>query len=218
MLRVQSYIDGFNLYHAVDDLHKSQVKQRLPSLNHLKWLNLRSLSEAFVKSSQESLQEVYYFTAYAKWLPRAMVRHRAYVEALEACGVTPVFGHFKEKQRNCKRCGAQWTGHEEKGTDTNLVIQLVQEAHQDRFDKAIIITADSDMVPAIHMVLNTFPHKQILVCTPPDRHKIARELRSTVQTQRMKLRHLTNNLLPQTVYRQDGSIAAIRPTEYNPSP
>lgn len=216
MLRVQSYIDGFNLYHAVAELEQNQRKQNLPSLNHLKWVNLRNLSEAFIKPSKEELHEVFYFTAYAKWLPHAMVRHRAYVRALKAYGVTPVFGHFKNKQRECQACGATWTAHEEKGTDTNFVIQLVQEAHQNRFDKAIIMTADSDMVPAIQMVLDTFPHKQIVVCTPPNRYEIARELRGVVETQRMKKHHLANNLLPHTVYRPDGRIAAVRPVEYNP--
>jgi uncharacterized LabA/DUF88 family protein len=204
--RVQCYIDGFNLYHAVADI----------GLNHLKWLNLRALSEAFIQPSKEVLHEVFYFTAYAKWLPHAMVRHRAYVKALEAYNVTPIFGHFKEKNMSCKRCGATWISREEKGTDTNFVIQLVQEAHQNRFDKAIIMTADSDMVPAIQMVLDTFPRKEILVCTPPGRYNIAREIRSVVETRKIKQLHLQNNLLPQKIFCPTGAVVATRPAEYAP--
>jgi uncharacterized LabA/DUF88 family protein len=204
--RVQCYIDGFNLYHALADTR----------INHLKWLNLRSLAEAFIQPSKEALHEVFYFTAYAKWLPHAMVRHRAYIKALEAYNVTPILGHFKEKKMSCNKCGARWTSREEKGTDTNFVIQLIQEAHQNRFDKAIIMTADSDMVPAIHMVLDTFPEKKILVCTPYHRYDIAREIRNTVETRKMKLNHLQNNLLPQKVYCPAGKVVATRPVEYDP--
>jgi uncharacterized LabA/DUF88 family protein len=204
--RVQCYIDGFNLYHAVAQL----------GLNHLKWVNLRSLSEAFIQPSKETLHEVFYFSAYATWLPKAMIRHRAYIEALKTYNVTPILGHFKDKKMGCKNCGASWISREEKGTDTNFVIQLVQEAHQNRFDKAIIITADSDMVPAIHMVLNTFPNKEILVCTPPNRYNIAREIRGVVETRKMKKQHLLNNLLPGQVYCPAGQIVATRPTEYDP--
>lgn len=206
MKRVQCYIDGFNLYHAVADT----------GMNHLKWLNLRGLAEAFIQPSKEALHEVFYFTAYAKWLPHAMVRHRAYIKALEAYNVTPILGHFKEKKMRCNKCGARWVSREEKGTDTNFVIQLVQEAHQNRFDKAIIMTADSDMVPAIHMVLDTFPDKEILVCTPYRRYNIAREIRAIVQTRKMKLHHLENNLLPEKVYCPSGKVVATRPAEYDP--
>ena len=41
--RVISFIDGFNLYHAIDNLNQS----------HLKWLNLHSLSNAFIKPKIE---------------------------------------------------------------------------------------------------------------------------------------------------------------------
>ena len=136
----------------------------------------------------------------------------------ETYGVTPILGHFKDKKMRCRKCGAQWTSREEKGTDSNFVIQLVQEAHQNRFDKAIIMTADSDMVPAIHMVLDTFPNKEILVCTPPGRYNIAREIRAAVETRKMKQRHLQNNLLPEQVFCPAGQIVATRPTEYDPPP
>ena len=36
--RVAVYVDGFNLYHALDDLAE----------NHLKWLDLWSLSETLI--------------------------------------------------------------------------------------------------------------------------------------------------------------------------
>lgn len=205
-MRVQCYVDGFNLYHAIDDLR----------MNHLKWVNLRALAEAFIQPSQETLTEVFYFTAYATWRPQAMVKHRAYVKALEANRVTPIFGHFKQKNMRCHSCGASWVSREEKGTDTNFVIQLLQEAHHNSFDKALIITADSDMVPAIQMVLDTFPQKQFMVCTPPNRYNIAREIRGIVETRKIKQGHLTRNLLPREIIDAAGNIVTTRPADYDP--
>ena len=89
--RIITFIDGFNLYHAIDSLHQ----------NHLKWLDLWSLSEAFSKPSTEKVEVVYYFTALATWLPDCMKRHKTYIEALESRNVTTVLGHFKKKKAKC---------------------------------------------------------------------------------------------------------------------
>ncbi len=69
--RVSVYVDGFNLYHALDELHDDS----------LKWLCLRRLSESIIRGD-EQLKSVKYFSAFATWMPDAMLRHRAYVEAL----------------------------------------------------------------------------------------------------------------------------------------
>ena len=87
--RVACFVDGFNLYHAIADLKE----------NHLKWINLWKLAEAFVKPTQETLESVFYFTAYPTWLVGPYRRHKIYVQAQTAVGVTPIIGHFKEKQK-----------------------------------------------------------------------------------------------------------------------
>src|SRR3982751_2313408 len=106
-MRVTAFIDGFNLYHAVDDLH----------LNHLKWVNLRLLCEQFAPAPRYSLGQIIYCSAFATWLPDAYKRHREFVSALEAAGVTPIMGRFKVKDRRCRLCGQTGQYHEEKETD-----------------------------------------------------------------------------------------------------
>lgn len=103
MIRVACFIDGFNLYHAIHDLRR----------NELKWLNLRKLMEHFIDSKIHEIVAIYYFSAFAEWLPEEVKRHKAYVEALKYFGVTPVMGRFKEKELSCNRCDHAWTGHEE---------------------------------------------------------------------------------------------------------
>jgi uncharacterized LabA/DUF88 family protein len=42
----------------------------------------------------------------------------------------------------------------------------VEDGYEDLFDKAIIITADSDIAPAIETIKRRFPHKIIEVISP----------------------------------------------------
>jgi hypothetical protein len=77
-LRVACFIDGFNLYHSLCALNRDD----------LKWLNLRSLMEKFIDKNRHEIVAIYYFSAYAEWLPGPVKRHRAYVAALKFYGVT----------------------------------------------------------------------------------------------------------------------------------
>ncbi|GAJ06134.1 unnamed protein product, partial [marine sediment metagenome] len=55
---------------------------------------------------------------------------------------------------------------EEERTDVNIAIYLFKLAIQDKFDKAYIISGDSDLIPSIEAVKILFPHKQIGVTIP----------------------------------------------------
>jgi uncharacterized LabA/DUF88 family protein len=50
-----------------------------------------------------------------------------------------------------KQITLQWTKYEEKETDVNLSIYMVRDAIKRSFDKIILITNDTDMVPAVKM-------------------------------------------------------------------
>ena len=206
-MRVQAFIDGFNLYHAVDDLCKTNNIK-----TYYKWLDLHSLMSAFIKPSQETLQDVFYFSAYATWRANAHLRHREYVKALTANNVQVILGHFKKKNMHCRACHTNWETHEEKESDVNLCIHLLQNAHLNAFDKAFIVTSDSDMVPVIEMIKNTFPNKEIVVLTPPNRYRIAHEIRSKVETIRIKEKHIQNNIFPSTINHQGQQI--VKPSSW----
>jgi len=206
-LRVQAFIDGFNLYHAIDSLTKNDTSKK-----YYKWVNLHSLMEAFIKPSQETLNNVFYFSAHATWRPSSHIKHRTYVNALKAYNVDVILGHFKKKNMKCRSCNIRWETHEEKESDVNLCIHLLQNAHLDNFDKALIVTSDSDMVPVIEMIKTTFPHKEIVVLTPPNRYQISHEIRSTVTTLKIKEKHIKNNILPNTI--TFNGIKIIKPTDW----
>jgi uncharacterized LabA/DUF88 family protein len=206
MLRVSAFIDGFNLYHALKRLNG----------DHLLWVDLWALMERQLLRHSESLQAVYYFSAYATWLPEERERHESYVAALEGRGVTPVMGHFKEKDRKCPNCNNRWKGHEEKETDVNIALHLLNQAYKNRYDKALLVTRDSDLKPAVEMVRREFPDKNITVVAPPhlghstDLTKVASAKRKITKAQ------VEECLLPQTIHDASGRILAVRPVKYDP--
>lgn len=70
----------------------------------------------------------------------------------------------------CFSCGNEWLRHEEKKTDVNIAVRILDDAYDDRFDKAIVVSGDSDLVPAIQSVYTRFPEKRIIVAFPPKRN------------------------------------------------
>ncbi len=210
--RVACFVDGFNLYHAIDDLSKAGK-----SRHYLKWLDLHRLTTAFVRPTTEVVADVHYFSAYATWLPDAHQRHQQYVAALRSVGVTVKLGQFKQKSRSCRQCGANWVGHEEKESDVNFAVELLNRAWRKEFDRAIIVTADTDIVPVLQMVRRDHPSLHLTAAIPAQRYGNALALRNACHDSlRIKEAHLSNSLFSASIVDGDGNILATRPQKYNP--
>lgn len=171
------YIDGYNLYHAINDLNDDS----------LKWLDLRALSESLLRQD-ERLKQVKYFSAYATHIPDAYKRHRLYVSALQEERVNVIMGQFKKKYPKCKICGAKYKSYEEKETDVNIAIHLVTDTFLNSYDRAIVISADTDMRSAIEMARGINGTKQIDSVSPPKRMKYARVLNPLFEVTLGKIR------------------------------
>ena len=196
------YIDGLNFYHAIRDLN----------LPHLKWVDLLSLSKSILRK-HEALTDVRYYTAHSTWLPDSYYRHRQYTAALEHLGATIIYGQFKKKYLKCMKCGRKYTTREEKETDVNIAIDLVSDAFLDKYDRAILVTADTDLAPPVNKVRAQFPKKEILVVAPPGRMNRARELKHRYM---FTAERLEENLLPDKIVDADGNEISTRPPEYDP--
>lgn len=204
-MRVAAYIDGYNLYHAI-------VRFREP---HLKWLDLDALCQVFVPRVTGTLVAVNYFSAYADWLAPQKARHETYVKALQATGVNVHLGNFKVKDRKCPSCNHRYTGHEEKETDVHLALSLLNDAYQDQYDRALIVTRDSDLVPAARLTKQFFPNKQIMVVAPPHLGHSNDMLKVCDGKHKIQRKHLSQCLLPATLTDADGN-TITRPIEYTP--
>ena len=199
--RVIVYVDGFNLYHALDDLNQ----------DHLKWLDLWSLSEKLIaKNGLETIVAVKYFTAFATWRPESLRLHQKYVAALKARNVTVILGRFKEKRNRCKSCGVQYISHEEKETDVNIGSHLISDGLRNRYDRAIVISADTDLNGVVDLARQETDEKIIHLVTPPGRHSRNRAALFAITRGRIK-----QSLLPETCQTKEGK-TIVRPTKYQP--
>jgi hypothetical protein len=91
-------------------------------------------------------------------------------------------------------------------------------AYQDAFDRALVISNDSDLAPAIKMVRNRFPHKHITTIAPPHNFH-SRELVAVASNKtKIRIEHLERCLLPLVVSDTSGLVSVSRPQEYMPAP
>src|SRR5688500_4015795 len=90
MSQVAMYVDGFNLYHAIDELERPE----------LKWVNLYALAKSYLKE-HDALVSVRYFTAVVTWDANTAARHREYLAGLAATGATIHQSNFSKVRRFC---------------------------------------------------------------------------------------------------------------------
>jgi uncharacterized LabA/DUF88 family protein len=205
-VRVACFIDGFNLYHAIDDI----------GIAKLKWVNLDGLMRAFISPARHRIVSIYYFSAYAEWLVGACARHKAFVAANQHYGVTPVLGNFKALPASCNVCNTRWTRHEEKQTDVNIAVAIVREAFKDSYDEAFLVSGDSDLAPALSLVREIAPQKKIKLLSPPGR-KHSKELgQHATKLVAIDQIHLERNLMPRQIIDGTGAVLATRPVKYAP--
>ncbi len=151
------YVDGFNLYYGA-------VRG-----GPYKWLDLERYFKLLRKDDE--IRRICYFTALLDGPRRSS--QAAYLRALEQRPLIEiVLGKFKEKQIRCRveRCGftgsRMFTQTEEKRTDVNIAVRMLDDAYRDCCDLFVLVSGDSDLVPAIHAVKARFPKKQVLVYVP----------------------------------------------------
>lgn len=191
LMRVNFYIDGFNLYHSLTKDAKG-----------CKWLDLHKLCLSYLKES-ETLSQIYYFTALAIWNIDKIRRHKVYIKALESTGVKVIFGKFKKIEKECTKqdvlgCDKHYKTFAEKQTDVNIAMQVFEDAFKDNFDTAIIVSGDSDLVPPIKKIKENFPNKRVGVLSPIARD--TKELRKTADfANKITKNILLSSLFPKTL-------------------
>lgn len=160
MERVITYIDGFNLYFG---LRASRFRRYL-------WLDLVQLSARLLRPTQKLVLSKY-FTARVVNPPDKQRRQSIYLEALGTlCDLQIFYGKYQINQRQCRNCGYTDSVPSEKMTDVNIAVELLTDAFQDRFDTALLISADSDLCGPVEAVLRLFPAKRVVVAFPPSRN------------------------------------------------
>jgi uncharacterized LabA/DUF88 family protein len=149
-VRSYVYVDGFNLYYG--------AVRGTP----YKWLDVRRLSELLLPG--HSIEAVRYFTARVsarKDDPHKPTRQQIYLRALRTLpGLEIIYGSFLShdvmmllaEPNPVEPKFVKVTKTEEKGSDVNLATHLMHDAHLGRFDSAVLITNDSDLLEPIRIV------------------------------------------------------------------
>lgn len=166
---VIAYIDGFNLYYGL----KSKGWSRYL------WLDLTALLGSLLRPYQQ-LVEVKYCTARVSSPPGSVQRQTLYIEALSATGVKVIEGKFQQRDGHCHSCGNTWPDFEEKQTDVNLAVEMLTDAHLNRYETAVLVSGDSDLAPAVTAVRELHPGKSVVVAFPPGRQSdVLKKIAST---------------------------------------
>ena len=168
------YVDGFNLYYG---FLKGSI---------YKWLDLKSLFTKLLDSNHEVV-EIKYFTSlisYRSGNEDSMIRQKIYLKAIEA--FTPeiniYYGHYLTHSVKAKVVTPppdfiKIYKTEEKGTDVNIAVHLINDAWLDHYDCALLVSNDSDLAESLRLVKSQH-NKQIGLAFPSTdpRRRPSREL------------------------------------------
>ncbi len=150
-MRTFVYVDGFNLYYG--------ALKGTP----LKWLDLPALFSRVLQSHHDILK-VKYFTARVSGTPADQSkpqRQDVYLRALRHFQpeVDVYYGHFLSHPVRAPL--AQPVGNvrtatvirtEEKGSDVNLAVHLLNDGWLDAYDCGVVVSNDSDIAEAMRLV------------------------------------------------------------------
>lgn len=171
------YIDGFNLYYgAVKD-------------GPNKWLNIEKYFRMLRQG--DDVLKVKYFTAMVTGPTRP--NQEIFIKALATLPtVEVILGKYKTKKIKCTVPPCLHAGdrfferQEEKRSDVSIAIHMLDDAYQDACDVFVIVSGDSDLVPAMHMIKHRCPQKKLALYVPA-RDKVraaAVEIRGAADTHR----------------------------------
>ena len=131
------------------------------------------------------------------------VRHRG---AVVFVGIQPMEDKYKDvfcKVTSCAHAGPRrFTVPEEKRTDVNIAIHMIDDAYQNSCDKFVLVSGDSDLVPGVNRLKIRFPGKQVIVYVPSRNgaRGAAIELRSSADKNKIfSLNLLKGSQFPATI-------------------
>jgi hypothetical protein len=147
LMKTIVYVDGFNLYYG--------ALKGTP----FKWLNLHRLCRYLLPKNR--LVAIKYFTAAVSARPHdpdQPARQLTYLRALQTLPhLQIIYGHFLTHAIMMPRAdnpaqSVKVIKTEEKGSDVNLAAHLVNDGHRGRYDLAVLITNDSDLLEPVKIV------------------------------------------------------------------
>ncbi|RAP58371.1 NYN domain-containing protein [Oleiagrimonas sp. MCCC 1A03011] len=204
-MRTAVYVDGFNLYY------------RALKRTSYRWVDLLALSQQMVRPVNKVVL-IKYFTARVKsnaYKPDQHVRQDAYLRAIKAhIPCLQVYeGQFYQHKVRMPLAHPPASGprtvevikSEEKGSDVNLAVHLVNDAWSNLFDVALVISNDSDLAEAVNLARSQ--GKPVGVVNPSASDKMCYELHRIASfKRRIEAKHLRRSQMPDPVRDATGGV------------
>jgi uncharacterized LabA/DUF88 family protein len=202
-MRAVAYVDGFNLYYGALRKHPS-----------CKWLDLAAMLRLLLPDL--SIERIRYFTAHVNARPEdpdAPTRQQKYIRALKTTqNLTVHLGHFLVHRVKMPLAESTAvppervyvTRTEEKGSDVALASWMLLDAFEDKFEIAVVVSNDSDLLPPVRMVREKFGKKVLIVC--PHEHPSKALLKHSDGTWRVRRGLLEASQFPDAMRDQHGPL------------
>ena len=220
IMRTAVYIDGYNLYYGA--IHGTKHK----------WLDVVGLFTHLAQKVEPSsdVVKVRYFTSrvsgkYSKHGQDSYTSQDRYIRALEALYpsiFTKILG--KHLVREDEKILFQETidikervrilNIEEKKTDVNIALDMYRDAVSSNFDQLVLVTSDSDLQPAIHLIKQDYSKLKlgVILPTPPSTSEKSSKVRSSGALQKdvdwilnnIGEKDMFSNQLPNSIKPQKG--------------
>ena len=202
MERVWMYVDGFNVYYCIKE------NKRIPV--GLGWCDFRKLGEGHLIGPNAHLEKIKYFTTivepHLERNPGETERQNVWLLAAQSIeGLTVIEGSFLPLPNSR-------TKRREKLTDVNIAVELLLDALDIKgYDRAILITADSDLAPAVMAVQSRLAVTRLVnVWLPPGasdgRWRLYGKRHDPLFFKHLKPEMLASSLLPYKIGTPQGVI------------
>lgn len=172
-------IDGFNLYHSLKEWHP----------RHHRWIHFGRLADELL-GKNFIVEKIIYFTAFSVNEVKKS-RHQLLIQANRTDErFSYIKGKFKKSTTRCRaKCKELFEVYNEKETDVNIAIHLIETAYEKKYSKCLVISGDTDYIPAIKLAQKINPSLDIGVGFPLKREN--KELKDMAKF----TRHINENLV-----------------------
>lgn len=191
--RVIVYIDGFNLYYGI----------RQKRWNQYLWLDVHLFAQNLLLKSQR-LEKVRYFTSFIFDNPNDPDKAQRQKNFLKATRLKPdvciYYGAHRKRKIFCTKCNSSFQKPEEKMTDVNIAVKLLEDAQDNLFDTAFLVCGDVDLSGAVESVTRRYANKKVVVYCPPGRRAKSSKLQMAASHYRsVKRSVLAKSQLPDKI-------------------
>ncbi|MCZ7602393.1 MAG: NYN domain-containing protein [Melioribacteraceae bacterium] len=196
-MRTIIYIDGFNFYYGA-------VKN-----TPYKWLDFKSLFQKLLASHNQIVQ-IKYFTALVsgKYNSQKPIKQQTFLRALKEYipEIEIYYGHFLThevyvplaKPENDKRT-VKIIKTEEKGSDVNISVHLLNDAWLNNYDCAVVVSNDSDLAESMKLVKVHHPDKTLGLVMPGKGHPSKELMQHADFVKRVRTGVLKSSQLPHQI-------------------